>query len=794
MAFFLFPMKEGERSLDIFKIVGRLALDGTDEFNRDIDGAKSKGAALAKAVGNGLATVAKVGAAALGVASTAMVAVGKASLDAYAEYEQLVGGVDTLFKESSGKLQEYASQAFMTAGMSANEYMSTTIKFSASLLQSLGNDTAKAAEYADMAIRDMADNANKMGNDISRIQEAYQSFAKGQYQLLDNLALGYQGTKTEMERLLKDANRINREHGITSNYTIDNLADVYEAIHVVQEEMGIYGTTAAEASETITGSLNATKAAWKNLLVGFADDDADLGLLIDNFVSSLTTATKNIVPRLAQILGGVGQALKEIMPVLAEELPGILEELLPGVIAGAGGLIKGLVEALPELMVVLWDALNQVMSGLWNYVSIDLFGTDYDWDSAMSDLKNGLTRAWEEMWPEIEETWNAIGQPIFDSVQRCVGIVAKAFSDNWPKMKRDFQSFCKDIDFFWNENLQPCLEAIGGFIEDYLAPAFEWLFGTVINSAIESFVFFFDDIWNTSLLPLLTGITDFLTGVFTADWELAFDGLKGILNGWLGFWESIWNLCVSFWTGVFTPVFDWFGEKWNEMTFFVELFIADVTRRWEDFKESVAEKLAEIVASVISEFTEIKQEIGSKVNDAMNKAKEAFERIKKSIEDAMEEAKNAVSEKWEEIKGFFSDALEVGKKIVEDIKEGIRQAWDGLVQWFNNLWNSLFGNRDVNVNVNGSDNTSGGNGHATGLNYVPYDEYPAVLHQGEAVLNAVQARAWRSGEGTNGNINKEVTDVLLMILEAIQEGNSKETVFRLNAREFGRAVRGAVSV
>lgn len=794
MAFFLFPMKEGERSLDIFKIVGRLALDGTDEFNRDIDGAKSKGAALAQAVGKGLATVAKVGAAALAAASTAMVAVGKASLDAYAEYEQLVGGVDTLFKDSSGKLQEYASQAFMTAGMSANEYMKTATSFSASLLQSLGGDTAKAAEYADMAIRDMADNANKMGMEISRIQEAYQSFAKGQYQLLDNLQLGYNGTKSEMERLLKDANRINREHGITSNYTIDSLADIMDAIHVVQEEMGIYGTTSAEASMTITGSLNATKAAWKNLLVGFADENADLGVLIDNFVGSLTTATKNIVPRLAQILGGVGQALKEIMPILAEELPGILEELLPGVIAGAGGLIKGLIEALPDLLVVLWDALNQVLGGIWNYISLDLLGTDYDWDSAMSDLKDGLTKAWDVLWPEIEETWNAIGQPIFDSIQRCIQIVAKAFSDNWPQMKRNFQSFCKDIDFFWNENLQPCLQAIGDFIEDYLAPVFEWLFGVVINSAIESFVQFFDDIWNTSLLPLLTGITDFLTGVFTGDWEQAFEGLKGILNGWLGFWKSIWNLCVTFWSGVFDPAVEWFEEKWNEMTFCVELFIADVTRRWEEFKEAVAEKIAEILSNVTSKFTEIKQEIESKVNDAKDKAKEAFENIKKAIKDAMEEAKKAVSDKWKEIKGFFSDALEVGKKIVEDIKEGISQAWDGLVQWFNNLWNNLFGNRDVNVNVNGTDGTGGGNGHATGLNYVPYDEYPAVLHQGEAVLNAVQARAWRSGEGTNGNINQEVTDVLLMILEAIQEGNSKETVFRLNTREFGRAVRGAVSV
>ena len=794
MAFFLFPMKEGERSLDVFKIAGRLALEGTDEFNRDIDGAKSKGAALAQAVGKGLGTVAKVGAAALAAASTAVIAVGKASLDAYAEYEQLVGGVDTLFKESSGKLQEYASQAFMTAGMSANEYMTTATNFSASLLQSLKGDTEQAVEYADMAIRDMADNANKMGTAISSIQDAYQGFAKQNYTMLDNLKLGYGGTKTEMERLLKDANRINREHGITSNYTIENLSDIVEAIHVVQEEMGIYGATAEEASKTITGSLNATKAAWKNLLVGFGSDTADLGVLIDNFVGSLTNAVENIVPRFSQILGGIGLALEEILPILAEELPGMLEQLLPGVIAGAGGLIVGLIEALPELLVVLWDALNQILSGIWNYVSVDLLGTDYDWDTAIEDLKQALIRTWEELWPEIEETWYAIGEPIFDSVVRCIQIVTKAFKDNWPQMKRIFIAFCNDIYYFWNYNLQPCLQAIGDFINDYLAPAFEWVFENVITNAFESFVWFFEDVWNNSLLPLLTGITDFLTGVFTGDWELAFDGLKGILGGWFEFWRSTWDLCVSFWTGVFEPAVDWFEDKWNEMKFFVELFVADVKRRWDEFKESIAEAVDGALATVTSKFTEIKQEIESKVNDAKEKAEEAFANIKNSIKDAMEEAKEKVSEKWEEIKGFFADAVAVGAKIVSDIQEGIGQAWDGLAQWFAGLWDGLFGSLNVGVNVYGNNGTGEGNEHATGLNYVPYDEYPAVLHQGEAVLNAVQARAWRSGEGTHGNVNQEVTDVLLMILDAIQEGNSKETVFRLNSREFGRAVRGAVSV
>ena len=773
--------------MDIFKIVGRLALDGTDEFNRDIDGAKSKGAALAKAVGNGLATVAKVGAAALAAASTAMVAVGKASLDAYADYEQLVGGVDTLFKESSGKLQEYASQAFLSAGMSANEYMETATSFSASLLQSLAGDTAKAVEYADMAIRDMSDNANKMGTDISRIQDAYQGFAKQNYTMLDNLKLGYGGTQKEMKRLLQDANRINREHGIYTNYNISNLADIYEAIHVVQEEMGIYGTTAAEAGETITGSLNATKAAWKNLLVGFADDDADLGLLIDNFVSSLTTATKNIVPRLAQILGGVGQALKEIMPVLAEELPGILEELLPGVIAGAGGLIKGLVEALPELMVVLWNALNQVMSGLWNYVSIDLLGTGYDWSAFTGDMKDALTQAWEEAWPEIEETWYAIGQPIFDMVQNCSEELMEALSDNFPEMSRNFKSFCYDIEWFWNENLQPCLQAIGDFIQNYVAPAFEAIFGTVVRSAIESFVQFFDEMWNDSLLPLLTGITDFLTGVFTADWELAFDGLKGILNGWLGFWKSIWNLCVTFWTGALAPVFDWFGAMWEDAKFVVSLFILDATNRWEEFKESVIEKLAEIVSGVISEFTEIKQEIDSKINDVKTKVSDAFTSIEKDITEKIENAKDKVHDAIEAIKGFFDfefrwPHIPLPHFSISPSGWKVGDLLNGVVPTLGIEWYAKGGilNDPTIFGLNGSNLMAGGEAGPEAV--APIDTLQGYVASAVASQNAMLVEA----------LDRIHSAILSM--DENMGGHMKEalddTSFRINNREFGRLVRG----
>lgn len=292
----------------------------------------------------------------LGVASAAaagaVAAIGKAAVTAYADYEQLVGGVETLFKDSASTVIEYANNAYKTAGMSANTYMETVTSFSASLLQSVGNDTAEAARVADMAITDMSDNANKMGTDIGRIQDAYQGFAKQNYTMLDNLKLGYGGTKTEMERLLADAEKLS---GV--KYDISNLKDVYEAIHVIQTEIGITGTTAAEASSTIQGSLAMTKASWDNLLVGLADDTQDFDTLLSNFIDSVTVFGENLIPRIQIVLEGIVKLVSALGPKIAEILPGLVETVLPGAISGITSIVTALVDVIPSLL----DTLVQVI-------------------------------------------------------------------------------------------------------------------------------------------------------------------------------------------------------------------------------------------------------------------------------------------------------------------------------------------------------------------------------------------------------------------------------------------------
>lgn len=333
---------------------------------RKLDEVEDKGKGLGSRLGAAFGAMGKALVAGLAAAGAAMGAVGAQAFEAYGEFEQLAGGIDTLFGDTSGKVMENAANAFQTAGMSANQYMETVTGFSASLLQSLGGDTEAAAAYADMAIVDMSDNANKMGTSMESIQNAYQGFAKQNYTMLDNLRLGYGGTKQEMERLLSDAEAISGVH-----YDIDSYADVVAAIHVIQDEMGIAGTTAEEAATTIQGSMGMVSASWENLLVGLADPDADLDALVGKFTESLSTLVTVATPVIEQIAQSFGTALPVIVPQLLQLATGIVTTLLQTVLEQAPMLvgsfvqaIQMVVEALPGMLPMLVEAAVALFLGL----------------------------------------------------------------------------------------------------------------------------------------------------------------------------------------------------------------------------------------------------------------------------------------------------------------------------------------------------------------------------------------------------------------------------------------------
>ena len=348
--------------MDLFDLFAKITLD-TGDYEKGLDKAQNKTNKFADSIKNGLATAAKIGAAAIGAAATGISALVKSSVDAYANYEQLVGGVETLFKTSSDKVMEYAANAYETAGMSANEYMETVTSFSASLLQSLDGDTAAAAEKANLAITDMSDNANKMGTSMEMIQNAYNGFAKQNYTMLDNLKLGYGGTKEEMQRLLDDAEKLSGQ-----KFDLSSYGDIVDAIHVVQTEMGITGTTAKEASTTISGSFGAAKAAWENLVTGIADKDADLNGLIDNFIEKVKVAAQNVMPVAEKALDGAARLIEGLLPIIAKTLPTVISDVLPDLMDAAISFVSTLGAGISENLEPLMDSAFEVINSLVNFI------------------------------------------------------------------------------------------------------------------------------------------------------------------------------------------------------------------------------------------------------------------------------------------------------------------------------------------------------------------------------------------------------------------------------------------
>lgn len=344
--------------MNLFELFVKIGAD-TTEANKGIDEVGNKTFGLGEKLKSGLATAGKVAVAGVAAGATAIGALGTKAVAAYADYEQLVGGVETLFKDSQDQVMDYANNAYKTAGLSANEYMETVTSFSASLLQSLDGDTSAAADKANLAITDMSDNANKMGTDMTSIQNAYQGFVKANYTMLDNLKLGYGGTQAEMERLLADAEKIS---GI--KYDISSYADIVDAIHVVQTEMGITGTTAEEAASTIQGSFGMMKSAWQNLVTGMADPDQDLGVLVGNFTDSVVIAGNNLIPRIQELLPRIVEATTSLIGTVSEQLPAILGTVLPSLVEGATNLVTGLMAALPSVLSVLADVAPTVINTL----------------------------------------------------------------------------------------------------------------------------------------------------------------------------------------------------------------------------------------------------------------------------------------------------------------------------------------------------------------------------------------------------------------------------------------------
>lgn len=598
----------GEVALDIVagrntvnSVVRNAMNDVQDTVNKgssSISGTLGKVGGVAKGVAKGMA----VG---IGVASTAIIGLGKQAVDAYAEYEQLVGGVETLFKENADAVIANASNAYKTAGMSANEYMTTVTSFSASLLQSLGGDTVKASEMADMAITDMSDNANKMGTSIEMIQNAYQGFAKQNYTMLDNLKLGYGGTKTEMERLLADAQAIS---GI--QYDISSYADVVDAIHVIQTEMGITGTTAKEASSTIQGSIASMKASWTNLLTGLSDPTQNFDQLITNFVDSVTAVGENLLPRVGLVLDGIVNLISKLVPKLLAEIPNVVSKLLPSVIQGAVNIVNAIVQALPHLISILVQIVPQLIAGIqqiFNSIIQALPSLIQLLVSQLPTLIPMLIEGIVGMIVTLADNYEAIIQPIMDCMPDIVTTIVDTLMDNLPvfiegytKLTVALAGALPQIMMIIINELPQIVTSIAEGLYNSRSILLDGVLNT-IKSAFMPAIYLLTAIWNL-IKEVFSPVIDFFANIFSgavnaiknvfapivnffsSTFSLAVDTIRTVFSAVTGISSTIWNSVKNvfaevgnFFSGIFSkavnviksvfnPIVDFFGGIWNKIT------------------------------------------------------------------------------------------------------------------------------------------------------------------------------------------------------------------------------------
>lgn len=520
----------------------------------------------------GFALAAKAGIATISAASAGIGAIVKSSASAYADYEQNIGGVETLFKDNADTIVKYASEAYKTAGISANDYMQNVTSFSASLLQGLGGDTAQAAEIANEAMVDMSDNANKFGTDISSIQNAYQGFAKQNYTMLDNLKLGYGGTQAEMARLINDSgvlgDSIKVDEKTVNSVSFDKMI---EAIHKVQTDLDITGTTSKEAATTVSGSLSSVKAAWANLMAGMGDKNADLKNLIKEMVSTVKTFAKNILPVIKQALSGVTTLISELAPDIAAELPQLVSDLLPQIIeAGAQifqALVKGISDNIGTITQAAITAITIIATALIQNAGplVQSLATIITTIAqALPTILPGLISAIVEQIPTVIQAVLECLPAIIDGAIQIVTALAKALVDN--------------IDLIIDGAVQ-IIDALTMSLSDSDTAA------KLAQSALK--------IIGTLTMELLKNLPDILAGGILIAVEL----IKGIAQGMVDYFAPVSDALSD----MLIDLTDWFSRKWNDFkewgSDMIQAFIDGIKEKWQSLKDTVCD-----VASSVKDF------------------------------------------------------------------------------------------------------------------------------------------------------------------------------------------------
>lgn len=667
-----------------------------NESMKDATNSASKMSSVMKGIGSSAIKVGKGLAVAGAAAATAVTALVSKSVGAFADYEQLTGGVETLFGAGGRSVEEYAqsvgksvsdiqgkydslmsaqnvvlenaNKAYMTAGMSANEYMDTVTGFSASLISSLGGDTNKAADYANSALVDMSDNANKMGTDMESIKNAYQGFAKQNYTMLDNLKLGYGGTQAEMKRLLSDAQKLTGQ-----KYDISSFADITQAIHAIQTQMDITGTTAKEASTTISGSWGSLKAAFENTLVGLTTGGEMFNQSLDALVDSAKTFGQNVIPAITGALSGVGSLIESLAPVIVAELPSMVSDILPHLVSAAKSLVTGLISQLPALGRAVLDAIPSIFDGM----------TDVIGESSVGKLKGSF----EGLKNTITDTFSNIGPMLKDFCEGGISTFCDALST-----AMDLASGAISVI----EALSPVIGAVAGAIITYKGAVMLWNAAETAKNVVMGISTAAQWALNVAMTANPIGIVIVAIGALVGAFVVLWNKSEGFRNFWINLWEKVKAIVTSAWEGIkagfekikngISAVKEKVSTMWNGVK-------EKTSELWGGVKNAVSEKLNNIKSAYDAHGGGLKGATFAAIEGVKEYYRTGYDAINQLTGGKLGEVVNAVGEKMEVVKSKFGEAFGNVKNTVmtifENIKNGIVEKITAAVDTVKNVFTKI---------------------------------------------------------------------------------------------------------